>query len=206
MNGTDDLSGGSTDIDGSTIDYVSMISTYDPMEQTTPLRPIGPVGTRVVERIEQEPDEHTQARYRVSIRTLAALMTIILSIAIGIPIYRAVQRNRWQNAVADDVVSTMEIVDDILLQNHGNTGFVNGDVSCPDPNTCFLTADSGVITKDALNAGTRIPMHAGDSITIRHNSRDGAPAYEYIVIGENVHLPGSCIYHSSSGEMVCDWR
>ncbi len=115
MNCTDDLPGGSTDIDGSTIDYVSMISTYDPIEQTTPLRPIGPVGARVVERIEQEPDEHTQARYRVSIRTLAALRTIILSIAIGIPIYRAVQRNRWQNAVADDVVSTMEIVDDMLL-------------------------------------------------------------------------------------------
>ena len=49
-------------------------------------------------------------------------------------------------------------------------------------------------------------MHAGDSITIRHNSRDGAPAYEYIVVGENVHLSGSCIYYSSTREMVCDWR
>lgn len=193
-------------INGSSIDNIVMIPPYDPMEQTTPLRPIGPVSARVVERIEKEPDERTQARYRISIRTLAALTAIILSLAIGIPVYRTVQRNRWENAVADDVVSSADVIDDMLLQHHGSARFINGDISCPNPAACYLTVDSDIIAKDPLNAGTRIPMHKGDAITIRHNSRSGAAAHEYIVIGESVHLPGSCTYYSSSDEMKCDWR
>lgn len=145
-----------------------------------------------------------QTARRVAISTIAAIAVIAVGYFAAAGIDDLVQEHRWKADVKTDMASTVAAIDTLDLQNHGNIGFKDNDISCTDTRACFLNADAGIVTTDPLDFGQKIPLHAGDSITIRHFTSDGHATNNYVVIGESVHFRGSCIYSSQTGETSCN--
>lgn len=145
-----------------------------------------------------------QTARRIALSTLAAIVVIVVGCFAVTGIDGFMQRRRWKANITTDMASTVAAIDTLDLQNHGNIGFKDSDISCTDTRACFLNADAGIVTTDPLDFGQKIPLHAGDSITIRHFTSDGHATNNYVVIGESVHFRGSCIYSSQTGETSCN--
>lgn len=141
---------------------------------------------------------------RIALSTLAAIAVIAVGSFAVTGIGGFMQRRQWKANITTDMASTIAAIDTLNLQNRGNIGFKDSDISCTDTRACFLNADAGIVTTDPLNFGQKIPLHSGDSITIRHLTSDGRPTAGYVVIGESIHFRGSCIYSSQTGETSCN--
>ena len=115
-----------------------------------------------------------QTARRIALSTLAAITVIAVGCFAATGIDGFMQRRRWKANITTDMASTVAAIDTLDLQNHGNIGFKDSDISCTDTRACFLNADAGIVTTDPLDFGQKIPLHAGDSITIRHFTSDGA--------------------------------
>lgn len=147
-----------------------------------------------------------QTARRIALSTLAAIAVIAVGCFAVTGIDRFMQRRQWKANITTDMASTVDAIDTLDLQNHGNIGFKDNDISCTDTRACFLNADAGIVTTDPLNFGQKIQLHSGDTITVRHLTSAGQPTDGYVVIGESIHFRGSCIYSSQTGETSCSLR
>lgn len=147
-----------------------------------------------------------QTARRIALSTLAAITVIAVGCFAATGIDGFMQHRQWKANITTDMASTVAAIDTLDLQNHGNIGFKDSDISCTDTRACFLNADAGIVTTDPLNFGQKIPLHSGDIITIRHLTSTGQPTDGYVVIGESIHFRGSCIYSSQTGETSCSLR
>lgn len=143
---------------------------------------------------------------RFILSTVAAIAIVAVGGFAATHIDKYVQERQWKSDITTDMATTVDAIDTLDLQNHGNIGFKDSDISCTDTRACFLNADAGIVTTDPLNFGQKIPLHSGDIITIRHLTSTGQPTDGYVVIGESIHFRGSCIYSSQTGETSCSLR
>ncbi|MFR0569372.1 hypothetical protein ACLUXI_08725 [Bifidobacterium apri] len=140
---------------------------------------------------------------RFILSTVAAIAIVAVGGFAATHIDEYMQERQWKSDITTDMATTVDAIDTLDLQHHGNIGFKDGDISCTDTRACYLNADADVVTTDPLDFGQKIPLHTGNSITIRHVTGDGHVANDYVVIGESIHFRGSCVYSSRSHETAC---
>ena len=89
--------------------------------------------------------------------TLAAIVVIVVGCFAVTGIDRFTQRQQWKANITTNMASTVAAIDTLDLQNHGNIGFKDKDISCTDTRACFLNADAGIVTTGPARLRTENP-------------------------------------------------
>lgn len=98
-----------------------------------------------------------QTARRIALSTLAAIVVIVVGCFAVTGIDRFTQRQQWKANITTNMASTVAAIDTLDLQNHGNIGFKDKDISCTDTRACFLNADAGIVTTGPARLRTENP-------------------------------------------------